>query len=39
MISIESEKLLKLEDNKEDFYKKVINTFVQKDQRMDFLYK
>ncbi|XP_053467751.1 uncharacterized protein LOC128599809 isoform X1 [Ictalurus furcatus] len=39
MISIETERLLKLKEDKEDFYTKVIELFVQKDRRMDFIYK
>lgn len=39
IISIETERLLKLKENKEDFYNKVTDIFVQKDRRMDFIYK
>ncbi|XP_028677925.1 zinc finger MYM-type protein 1 isoform X1 [Erpetoichthys calabaricus] len=39
IISIEAERLLKLKENKEDFYKKVTEIFVEKDRRMDFIYK
>ena len=39
IISIETERLLKLKHNKEDFYNKVTDIFVQKDRRMDFIYK
>ncbi|KAF4075810.1 hypothetical protein AMELA_G00223020 [Ameiurus melas] len=39
MISIETERLLKLKEDKEDFYTTVIELFVQKDRRMDFIYK
>lgn len=39
IISIETERLLKLKKNKEDFYNKVTDTFVQKDGRMDLIYK
>ncbi|XP_034059354.1 uncharacterized protein LOC117537990 [Gymnodraco acuticeps] len=34
-----TERLLKLKHNKEDFYNKVTDIFVQKDRRMDFIYK
>uniref|UniRef100_A0A8C5QA54 TTF-type domain-containing protein n=1 Tax=Leptobrachium leishanense TaxID=445787 RepID=A0A8C5QA54_9ANUR len=39
IISIETERLLKLKEEKEDFNNKVIDIFVQKDGRMDFIYK
>ncbi|XP_028998771.1 zinc finger MYM-type protein 1-like isoform X1 [Betta splendens] len=39
IISIEAERLLKLKENKEDFYNKVTELFVEKDKRMDFIYK
>ncbi|XP_076012541.1 zinc finger MYM-type protein 1 [Genypterus blacodes] len=39
IISIETERLLKLKEDKEDFYNKVIEIFVQKDGRMDFIFK
>ncbi|XP_061746542.1 uncharacterized protein LOC133545177 [Nerophis ophidion] len=39
VISIETERLLKLKKDKEDFYKQVIDAFVQKERRMDFIYK
>lgn len=41
LISIEKERLMKLRNtpNKEDFYNKVIDIFVQRDRRMDFVYK
>ena len=38
-IAIEMERLQRLRQNKEDFYKKVINVFVKKDRRMDFVFK
>lgn len=38
-ISIEVERLLKLKENKEDFYKQVTEVSVVKDRRMDFVYK
>nr|XP_032833154.1 zinc finger MYM-type protein 1-like isoform X4 [Petromyzon marinus] len=39
IISIEMERLLKLKENKEDFYNKVTDIFVQKERRMDFVNK
>uniref|UniRef100_A0A3Q2DQ75 DUF4371 domain-containing protein n=1 Tax=Cyprinodon variegatus TaxID=28743 RepID=A0A3Q2DQ75_CYPVA len=39
VISIETERLLKLKEDKEDFYRKVTDVFVQKERRMDFIYK
>ena len=39
VISIETERLLKLKEDKENFYKQVIDAFVQKERRMDFIYK
>uniref|UniRef100_A0A3P8UM16 DUF4371 domain-containing protein n=1 Tax=Cynoglossus semilaevis TaxID=244447 RepID=A0A3P8UM16_CYNSE len=39
IIAIEAERLSKLRANKEDFYNQVIELFVEKDQRMDFIYK
>ncbi|XP_061925575.1 zinc finger MYM-type protein 1-like isoform X1 [Entelurus aequoreus] len=39
VISIETERLLQLKKDKEDFYKQVIDAFVQKERRMDFIYK
>ena len=39
IIAIEKERLQKLRQNKEDFYNNVINIFVQKDRRMDFIFK
>ena len=41
VISIEAERLLKLKakGQKEDFYNKVTEIFVQKERRMDFVYK
>lgn len=41
LISIENERLMKLKNapDKEDFYNEVISVFVQKDRRMDFIYK
>ena len=41
LISIEKERLMTLQNaaNKDDFYNKVINKFVQRDRRMDFIYK
>ncbi|XP_034043832.1 uncharacterized protein LOC117525960 [Thalassophryne amazonica] len=39
VISIETERLLKLKEDKGDFYKQVIDAFVQKERRMDFIYK
>ncbi|CAJ1057961.1 unnamed protein product [Xyrichtys novacula] len=38
VISIETERLLKLKEDKEDFYRKVTDVFVQKERRMDFIY-
>ncbi|XP_060768562.1 zinc finger MYM-type protein 1 [Neoarius graeffei] len=38
IIAIETERLLKLKKDKEDFYAKVTEIFVQKEQRMDFIY-
>ncbi|XP_063061049.1 zinc finger MYM-type protein 1-like [Engraulis encrasicolus] len=38
-IAIEKERLLKLRQDKEDFYNKVTEVFVQKGRRMDFIYK
>ena len=38
-IAIEKERLQKLLQNKEDFYNNVIDIFVQKDRRMDFILK
>ncbi|XP_053567618.1 zinc finger MYM-type protein 1 [Bombina bombina] len=40
ILSIEQERLLELkEKNEEEFFNKVINNFVKKDRRMDFMYK
>uniref|UniRef100_A0A3P8SLS9 DUF4371 domain-containing protein n=1 Tax=Amphiprion percula TaxID=161767 RepID=A0A3P8SLS9_AMPPE len=39
VISIETERLLKLKKDKEGFYKEVIDAFLQKERRMDFIYK
>ncbi|RXN00822.1 Zinc finger MYM-type protein 1 [Acipenser ruthenus] len=39
LISIEKERLLKLQAKREQFYNDVTDTFVQKDRRMDFIYK
>ncbi|KAJ8012676.1 hypothetical protein DPEC_G00045360 [Dallia pectoralis] len=42
IISIETERLLKLKENKQDFYNQdvlVTDIFVQKDRRMDFIFK
>ncbi|XP_063816563.1 solute carrier family 35 member C2 isoform X1 [Pseudophryne corroboree] len=39
IISIETGRLLKLKENREDFYNKVTDSFIQKDGRMDFIYK
>uniref|UniRef100_A0A3Q2Q306 DUF4371 domain-containing protein n=1 Tax=Fundulus heteroclitus TaxID=8078 RepID=A0A3Q2Q306_FUNHE len=39
VISIETERLLKLKKDKETFYRKVTDIFVQKEQRTDFIYK
>ncbi|XP_053567578.1 zinc finger protein 862-like [Bombina bombina] len=39
IISKETDRLLKLKKNKEDFYNKVIDIFVQKNRQMDFIYK
>lgn len=39
IISIEIERLLKLKDDKDKFYDEVIKAFVQKERRMDFIYK
>ena len=38
LISIETERLLKLKEDKEDFYNKVTEIFVKKDRRMEFIY-
>ena len=38
-IAIEMERLQRLRLNKENFYNKVINVFVRKDRRMDFVFK
>ena len=39
IIAIEKERLQKLRQNKEDFYNNFIDIFVQKDRRMDFIFK
>ena len=39
IIAIEKEQLQKLRQNKEDFYNNVIDIFVQKNKRMDFIFK
>ena len=39
IIAIEKERLQKLRQNKEDFYNNVIDIFVQKDRRMNFIFK
>lgn len=39
LIAIETERLQKLQRNKHEFYNKVTDVFVQKDRRMDFIYK
>ena len=39
IIAIEKERLHTLRQNKEDFYDDVIANFVQKDRRMDFVFK
>lgn len=39
VISMETERLLKLKENKEIFYKEVIDAFVQKERCMDCIYK
>lgn len=39
LISIETERLSKLKAQKGDFYKQVIDAFVQKERHMDFVYK
>lgn len=40
LISIEAERLsIKIRENKDDFYNRVIELFVEKDWRMDFIYK
>ncbi|XP_032065573.1 zinc finger MYM-type protein 1-like isoform X2 [Thamnophis elegans] len=39
VIAIETERLLKLKEDKEKFYQQVIDAFVQKERRMDFIYK
>lgn len=39
IISIETERLLRLKEKKEEFYNKVTEIFVQKDGRPDFIYK
>ena len=39
IIAIEKERLQKLRQNKENFYNNVIDIFVQKDRRMDFIFK
>lgn len=36
---METERLLKLKEDKENFHKTVINAFVQKERCMDFIYK
>ncbi|XP_049597201.1 zinc finger MYM-type protein 1 [Syngnathus scovelli] len=38
VISIETERLLKLKEDEDNFYKQVFDAFVQKEQRMDFVY-
>lgn len=39
MISNETERLIKLRKDKDNFYKQVIDAFVQKERRMDLIYK
>ena len=39
IIAIAKERLQKLRQNKEDFYNNVIDIFVQKDRRMNFIFK
>ncbi len=39
LISIEKERLIKLKAKTEEFYNAVINIFVKKDRRMDFIFK
>ena len=39
IIAIEKERLQKLRQNKEDFYNNVIDIFVEKDRRMNFIFK
>lgn len=39
LISIEKERLIKLKAKTADFYNAVINNFVKKDRRMDFIFK
>uniref|UniRef100_A0A672GMX8 HAT C-terminal dimerisation domain-containing protein n=1 Tax=Salarias fasciatus TaxID=181472 RepID=A0A672GMX8_SALFA len=39
VISIEAERLSKLRKDKEDFYKQIIDAFLQKERCMDFIYK
>ena len=39
IIAIEKERLQKLRQNKEDFYNNVIDIFVQKHRRMNFIFK
>lgn len=39
IISIETERLLKLKEDTENFYTKVTEMFIQKERRMDFIYK
>ncbi|KAK0131089.1 Zinc finger MYM-type protein 1 [Merluccius polli] len=39
IIAIETERLLKLKEDTDNFYAKVTEIFVQKERRMDFIYK
>uniref|UniRef100_A0A3P9K3W7 Zinc finger MYM-type protein 1 n=1 Tax=Oryzias latipes TaxID=8090 RepID=A0A3P9K3W7_ORYLA len=39
VFSIETERLSKLKKDKEDFYNQVIDSFLQEERRMDFIYK
>ncbi|KAJ6633916.1 hypothetical protein lerEdw1_014256, partial [Lerista edwardsae] len=39
IISMETERLLRLKEKREDFYNKVTDIFVRKDGRTDFIYK
>lgn len=39
IISIETERLLKLRANREEFYSSVTDVFIQQDKMMDFVYK
>ncbi|XP_032067125.1 zinc finger MYM-type protein 1-like [Thamnophis elegans] len=39
VIAIETERLFKLKEDKEKFYQQVIDAFVEKERRIDFIYK